>query len=98
MASTELRWHPAALREAEEARDWYLARSPLAAHGFVASLSDAVEAVAATPVRWPVGRHGCRERVFPNQYPYTLVYRVGPPVVVVAVAHQRRRPEFWRSR
>jgi len=98
VAVAEPRWHPAALDEAEEARDWYMARSPLAAHGFVAALDDAVEAVVATPDRWPLGRHGCREYVFQNRYPFILVYRVGPPVIVVAVAHQRRRPGFWRGR
>jgi hypothetical protein len=34
----------------------------------------------------------CRRFVFPNQYPYSLVYRLTQPVELVAVAHQKRRP------
>ena len=34
----------------------------------------------------------------PNQYPYTLVYRLTPGVEIVAVAHQKRRPDYWKRR
>ena len=31
-------------------------------------------------------------------FPYHLVYVVEPRLVVVAVAHMRRRPGYWRTR
>jgi plasmid stabilization system protein ParE len=34
-----------------------------------------------------------------NRFPYNLVYRIlSDEVLVLAIAHHRRRPSFWRSR
>lgn len=98
MATNDLKWHPDAVAEAEEARDWYAARSPLAARGFLLELESAVNAVCEAPVRWPPYLHGTRRLVFPHRYPFSLVYRPGPPIEIIAVAHSRRRPGFWRRR
>jgi plasmid stabilization system protein ParE len=38
-------------------------------------------------------------RLLMTRFPYQLVYRVRPTeVVLVAVAHLKRRPEYWRHR
>jgi plasmid stabilization system protein ParE len=98
VVSNELRWLPEAVAEAEEARDWYAARSPLAARGFLLELESAVRAIHETPSRWPVHLHGTRRFLFSHHYPFSLVYRLGPPVEIVSVAHSKRRPGFWRPR
>lgn len=98
MASNEPRWHPAAVTDVEEAKNWYAARSLLAARGFLLALDAAVAAVVENPSRWPKGRYGSRRYVFPNRYPFTLVYRLGPPLQIVSVAHHKRRPAFWKRR
>ena len=98
MASNEPRWHPEAVLDAEEARNWYAERSPFAARGFLLALDDAVRAVLQAPERGPLASHGCRRYVFPTRYPFALIYRLIPHVEVVAVAHQRRRPEYWQHR
>lgn len=98
MDSSELNWHPEALAEAEAARDWYAARSPLAARGFLRELEAAAGAVREAPARWPQYLHGTQRFVFSHHYPFSLIYRAGPPVQVVAVAHSKRRPGFWYSR
>ncbi len=98
MAPAAVRFHPAAAQEVESAYDWYAARNPSAANGFREELRHAVDAVAENPRTWP--RHGSRARryVFPR-FPFTLVYRLrGNDVEVIAVAHGRRRPGYWRSR
>jgi plasmid stabilization system protein ParE len=98
MALVAVRFHPAAAQEAEEAYDWYAARNPAAAYGFREELRPAVEAVAESPGSWP--RYGARAQryVFPR-FPFSLVYVRRPEEVeVVAVAHGRRRPGYWRSR
>src|SRR5437870_5494992 len=96
MAPAAVRFHPAAAQEAESAYDWYAERNPSAAHGFREELRHAVDSVADNPLTWP--RHGSRARryVFPR---FPLVYRLlGDGVEVIAVAHGRRRPGYWRSR
>ena len=98
MVSNELRWHPEAVADAEEARDWYAARSPLAARGFLLELESAVKAILEAPHRFPAHLHRTRRIVFSHRYPFSLVYREGPPIEIVSVAHSRRRPGFWRRR
>ena len=99
MASSEPIWHPEARADAEEARNWYAERSPLAARGFLLALDQGVEAILEAPERWPKHRFGCRRYVFSNRYPFTLIYRLTEgDVEIVAVAHQKRRPAYWRHR
>jgi plasmid stabilization system protein ParE len=99
VASNSPAWHPEALVDIREARDWYAERSPLAARGFLKALESAVQAVVDAPGRWPSRKHGARQYIFPNQYPYTLVYRVGEQrLLFVAVAHQHREPDYWAHR
>jgi plasmid stabilization system protein ParE len=99
VASSEPRWHAEAVEDAREARDWYAERSALAARGFLLELSDAIEAVAEAPERWPIGRAQTRRYVFPRRYPYTLVYRYQDGLIaIVAVAHHKRHPEYWLHR
>src|SRR6266568_4112296 len=98
MAPAAVRFHPAAAQEAESAYDWYAARNPAVAHGFVEELRHAVAAVAENPRAWL--RYGDRARryVFPR-FPFSLVYVLrGDDVDVIAVAHGRRRPGYWQSR
>ena len=98
MARAAVRFHPAAAQEAEAAYEWYAEHSSAAAHGFREELRHAVEAVAEAPERWP--RYGAHARryLFPR-FPFSLVYRLhANEVEVVAVAHGRRRPGYWRSR
>jgi len=40
-----------------------------------------------------------RRRVLVARFPYSIVYRQDPDAIgIVAVAHQRRRPGYWRRR
>jgi hypothetical protein len=80
------------------ARDWDAERSPFAARGFLLVLEDTLNVVMEAPERSTIRSFGCRHYVFPSRYPFTLVYRLVPHVEMVAVAHQRRRPEYWRDR
>jgi plasmid stabilization system protein ParE len=98
VAPSAVRFHPAAAQDVESTYECYAARDASAADGFREELRQAVDAVTANPHAWP--RYGSRVRhyVFPR-YPFSLVYLVrGDDIQVVAVAHGRRRPGYWRSR
>ena len=98
MALSEPLWHPAAILDAEAARDWYAERSPFAARGFLLALEEAVNAVMEAPHRWPERAHGCRQYLFTSRYPFSLIYRTSSTIEIVAVAHHRRRPGYWAGR
>ncbi len=91
-------FHPAAVEEAQAARQWYATRSQSAADSFLAELDRGIEAVALAPERWPPFVHGTRRYLF-QRFPFQLVYRVvNASVQVVALAHGRRRPGYWKLR
>jgi len=98
MVAAAVRFHPAAAQEAESTYDWYAARNPAAAHGFREELRQAIDAVGANPRTWPRYSNRARRYVFPR-YPFSLVYILRrDDIEVIAVAHGRRRPGYWRSR
>lgn len=89
---------PEALAEAKSAAAWYAERDARAAGAFADELEHALKRIADAPLRWPVYLHGTR-RVVLARFPYLIVYRAGRGrVLVVAVAHGRRRPGYWRKR
>lgn len=90
--------HPEAIEEAADARRWYEARSSRAALAFISELDRAMEAIATHPERWPQIDEEAR-RYLMRWFPYAVVYRPRSHVVlVVAIAHMRRRPGYWRQR
>lgn len=96
------RYHPEARRELDEAVDWY----EDAATGLGADFFDEVEAAVRDacehPVRWPLFPSvdpalAVRRRVL--RFPYSVAWLVQPDqIVIVAVAHAKRRPGYWLDR
>jgi len=42
---------------------------------------------------------GNRRRYFPRKFPYGVVYQIAHDALrIIALAHQRRRPAYWRGR
>lgn len=90
--------HPEAVDEAQAARIWYAERSQSAADSFLAELDYGIESISDAPERWPLFVHGTRRYLF-HRFPFQIIYRVmNDRIEVVAVAHGRRRPGYWKSR
>lgn len=88
----------AAAEEAREAARWYAARNPLAAAAFEFEVRRAFHEIAEAPGMWPLHLEGTR-RFLLDRFPYEVVCRVrGENVLVVAIAHCKRRPGYWRER
>jgi plasmid stabilization system protein ParE len=91
-------FHPRARDEVEEAQAWYEERSLLAAAGFLHEMSVAIRRIAKAPNRYPVSLHNTH-RILLERFPFGIHYRVNEnDIVVVAVAHQKRRPGYWAER
>lgn len=87
-----------ALNEAEAALRWYHDRSPNAARALSVELDDAESAILSRAATWPVYLHGTRRYVL-RRFPFSVVYLItGDRAVIVAVAHAKRRPGYWRDR
>ncbi len=93
-----VRFHPAAREELRNARTWYEERSPLSALGFAQEVDRAIRQIVEAPARYPRAESGTR-RFLLSRFPFTLFYRAGQSeIVVIAVAHQKRRPGYWAGR
>jgi plasmid stabilization system protein ParE len=93
-----VRFHPAALQDADDAAAWYAERSSRAANRFLGELERLIDLIAVSPGRFRVFDGGFHSALF-RRFPYYLVFRVdGADIVILAVAHGKRRPRFWRSR
>jgi len=98
VAKRTIRFHPQAADEADAARLWYFERNPQVSQAFLAALDAAVEGIAASPRRWP-RVHGKYRRYLLRKFPFSVVYlERTESVEVIAVAHHRRRPGYWRER
>ena len=98
MATPPLEILPAAVEEALEAARWYRERSPKAALAFQVEIRVAFDRIQNNPQAWMRHHHGTR-RLLLGRFPYEVVYRIFPHVVlIVAIAHCRRRPGYWRER
>ena len=94
----KLRFLPAATKDYEEASSWYHARSEQAADRFEEAVERALNHIVEAPDRWPFCDRRHRQHLL-RKYPYSLVYRLlDDMVVVVAVAHARRRFGYWKAR
>lgn len=88
----------AADAEVEAAQAWYAERSVLAASAFQYELSKTITRIVEAPHRHPKAEHGTRRILF-DRFPYSIYYRISDDaLVVIAVAHAKRRPPYWASR
>jgi len=90
--------HPAAIAEGRDAREYYLAKSSRAEEHFRLEVEHAVALIRDHPETWPRYIHGTRRFIL-RTFPYSIVYNTdGAYTVIVAIAHARRRPGYWKGR
>jgi plasmid stabilization system protein ParE len=95
-----LRFAEPAADEFQDSVRWYDSRRS----GLGAEFFDTVVATIATVQANPeIGTkragHGKTRRVLLDRFPYQVVYHLGPDeIVIVAIAHLKRRPDYWKNR
>jgi plasmid stabilization system protein ParE len=98
-----VRYDPRAREEFRSAAAWYAERNQRASQQFLALILDAEAAIQQAPQSWPFApqvpkRLGVRRLVL-QDFPYSMVYlELDTEIMIVAVAHAKRRPGYWRSR
>jgi toxin ParE1/3/4 len=94
----ELRVHPEARREFNDAIDYYERESP----GLGLIFTNEVDAGFARIRQYPDAAPCVAEhvhRLVLAKFPYSLVYEAREDrLLVLAVAHHRKRPYYWRGR
>lgn len=86
--------------ELTEAVRWYEARRPGLGGDFLDSVAETFTRIEAHPEIGALSRHARRtRRLLVPRFPFQVVYHLRPTeIVIVAVAHQKRRPGYWKNR
>lgn len=84
--------------ELDQAIRWYSEQAPGLGDAFLIEVLSAADRIARFPEAWhPLGAGIRRCRL--SRFPYGLIYAVdNGDILVVAVAHLHRRPDYWRDR
>lgn len=89
---------PLAYEELAEALAWYRARSPKAAEGLWLKVMEARKRIALFPFVAPEALPNIRRHLL-GGYPYDIIYALRDrEIMILAVAHHSRRPQYWQSR
>jgi toxin ParE1/3/4 len=93
-----LEFHPEAEREFREAALYYDLRVAGLGEKFLSEIKSTTELLIEQP------KIGARidpnlRRLLLGRFPYSVIYSVEETTIrVIAIAHQRRRPGYWRTR
>ena len=94
----EVSFHPEAVQELRAAFLWYFDRNPIVAQSFQDETEHAIETILENPHQWQNWGKSERKYVF-SRFPFNLIYRVNlNKVEVIAIAHQKRKPGYWKKR
>ena len=93
-------FHPAARDELLEAAARYEEQADGLGERFADEVERAVRFVDEHPgLGTPLGEKGTLRRWTLRRFPYYVIYRAeADALYILAVAHQRRRPGYWRNR
>ena len=85
-------------QEISDALQWYAAQDKQAAEVFKTIVFESIDIISHSPLSWAqVSDDGIRRFVLPR-YPYKLFFTVmANTVKILAVAHNRRMPGYWRK-
>jgi plasmid stabilization system protein ParE len=89
-----------AAEEFEAAVRWYEERRRGLGAEFYEAVSGTTALIAQQPeIGTVIGGVGSTRRMLVSRFPYQVVYHLTPAdIVIVAVAHLKRRPNYWRDR
>jgi len=91
-------FHPEARAEVSQSVEFYEAHLEGLGLRFLSAVEQTAERISASPEAGAPLAGGFRKRIV-SGFPYSIIYRVWEGYVyVVAVAHQHRRPDYWRQR
>ena len=93
-----LRIHPEAEAELQQAFEFYEQQAEGLGGDFLDEVDRVWTDIRALPASGSPSAEGLRRSVL-RRFPFVVFYEVqAEHIVVWAVAHQRRRPQYWRSR
>jgi len=91
-------YHPEAFEELIEASRYYESCSSGLGSRFLDTIENSLEVIKSNPQLFCTDELGRRKYVV-KKFPYLIIFRIKEDCIyILAVAHGRRKPEYWKSR
>jgi len=95
---SRLNFLSAASVDLDQAIRYYHERSPAVARDFFSEVRRATTLLLDYPQACPIVRGEVRKKVL-RRFPFSVLYTVEDDrVIVVAIMHHHRRPDYWHAR
>ena len=95
---SKLAFLAAASTDLNQAISFYRQRSPVVARDFFNEVQRASTLLLDFPQACPILREDVRKKVL-RRFPFSILYMAEDDrVIVVAIMHQHRRPDYWYAR
>jgi hypothetical protein len=92
-------FHPAAEIEYLESIAYFESKKPGLGATYLEDFERIMKNICQAPHRYPIEKQPDIRRVKMNKFPYFILFRESSNIVqVLAVAHYRRRPQYWLGR
>ncbi|MBT3308441.1 MAG: type II toxin-antitoxin system RelE/ParE family toxin [Gammaproteobacteria bacterium] len=92
-------FHPAAEAEYLESVAYFESKQPGLGASYLMEFERVLSKVCEAPDRYPAEGESRVRKVQMRRFPFAVLYRVSSDKVqVLAVAHHRRRPQYWLGR
>jgi toxin ParE1/3/4 len=91
-------FHDLARKELLDVRDYYDELVYGLGKSFVLELEKSLRVIKSNPLAYPIIREKIRKAVV-IKFPYSVLYRLdNDKVYILAIMHQKRKPNYWASR
>nr|MDO8109796.1 type II toxin-antitoxin system RelE/ParE family toxin [Candidatus Sigynarchaeota archaeon] len=85
-------------KEMTEAVQFYEAQAKGLGVEFLSEVERAIQSIRETPETWPILEGDLRRRLL-RRFPFGILYRIeADKILIIAVAHLRRKPGYWKER
>jgi hypothetical protein len=92
-------FHPAAEAEFLESVGFYESKVQGLGSAFIDEFEVVIALICESPAQWKIQRKPDIRRTVFHRFPFSIIYREkGLLIQVLAVAHDRRRPQYWIER
>lgn len=93
-----VKFHPDAESEMIDAAAYYETQQPDLGRRFLASVQDALNRILLNPHLYPVVELNVR-RCLTKTFPFGVLFKKMPDkIVIMAVMHLHRDPDYWKNR
>ena len=94
----QVEYHPEAKSELRESGIWYDDKVDGLGLEFLLEVKNAESRILQNPQLCPIYEAGTRRYIM-QRFPFAVIYLVSEQKIqIVAVAHCKRRPEYWKDR